>query len=43
MNLGATYMLKQKEIDDKILMKADGMPTYHFANVVDDHLVEITP
>ena len=30
------------EIDDKILMKADGMPTYHFANVVDDHLMEIT-
>lgn len=29
-------------IDDKILMKADGMPTYHFANVVDDHLMEIT-
>ena len=31
-----------EEIDDKILMKADGMPTYHFANVVDDHLMEIT-
>jgi glutamyl-tRNA synthetase len=29
-------------LDDKILMKADGMPTYHFANVVDDHLMEIT-
>lgn len=29
-------------IDDKILMKADGMPTYHFANVVDDHLMEIS-
>ena len=29
-------------IDDKILMKADGMPTYHFANVVDDQLMEIT-
>ena len=24
-------------LDDKILMKSDGMPTYHFANVVDDH------
>lgn len=29
-------------LDDKILMKSDGMPTYHFANVVDDHLMEIT-
>ena len=29
-------------IDDKILMKSDGMPTYHLANVVDDHLMEIT-
>ncbi len=29
-------------IDDKVLMKHDGMPTYHFANVVDDHLMEIT-
>ena len=30
------------EVDDKILIKADGMPTYHFANVIDDHLMEIT-
>ncbi len=29
-------------IDDKVLMKSDGMPTYHLANVVDDHLMEIT-
>ncbi len=29
-------------LDDKILMKSDGMPTYHFANVVDDRLMEIT-
>jgi glutamyl-tRNA synthetase len=29
-------------MDDKILMKSDGMPTYHLANVVDDHLMEIT-
>lgn len=34
--------IQSDEIDDKILMKADGMPTYHFANVVDDHLMEIT-
>ncbi len=29
-------------LDDKILVKADGTPTYHFANVVDDHLMKIT-
>lgn len=29
-------------LDDKVLMKADGLPTYHFANVVDDHLMGIT-
>ena len=29
-------------LDDKILLKSDGMPTYHFANVVDDHLMNIT-
>jgi len=29
-------------LDDKILMKSDGLPTYHFANVVDDHLMKIT-
>ena len=31
-----------KEIDDKILFKSDGMPTYHLANVVDDHLMKIS-
>ena len=30
------------EVDDKVLMKADGLPTYHLANVVDDHLMAIT-
>ncbi|WP_299130046.1 glutamate--tRNA ligase [uncultured Winogradskyella sp.] len=29
-------------LDDKILFKSDGMPTYHLANIVDDHLMEIT-
>ncbi len=29
-------------MDDKVLMKSDGMPTYHLANVVDDHIMEIT-
>ena len=29
-------------LDDKVLYKSDGMPTYHLANVVDDHLMKIT-
>ncbi|MEZ0485810.1 glutamate--tRNA ligase [Fibrella aquatica] len=29
-------------IDDKVLLKSDGLPTYHLANVVDDHLMRIT-
>ncbi|TAE30836.1 MAG: glutamate--tRNA ligase [Cytophagales bacterium] len=29
-------------IDDKVLLKSDGLPTYHLANVVDDHLMKIT-
>jgi len=31
-----------REVDDQILLKSDGFPTYHLANVVDDHLMEIT-
>ena len=31
-----------KLIDDQILLKSDGFPTYHLANVVDDHLMKIT-
>ncbi|MCS7153998.1 MAG: glutamate--tRNA ligase [Bacteroidia bacterium] len=31
-----------KEMDDKVLLKSDGMPTYHLANVVDDHLMGVT-
>jgi glutamyl-tRNA synthetase len=30
------------ELDDKVLLKGDGMPTYHLANIVDDHQMEIT-
>jgi glutamyl-tRNA synthetase len=30
------------QLDDKVLFKADGMPTYHLANVVDDHLMKIS-
>ena len=29
-------------LDDKVLFKADGMPTYHLANIVDDHLMKIS-
>lgn len=31
-----------QQVDMQVLVKADGMPTYHLANVVDDHLMEIT-
>ncbi len=34
--------VENSEIDDQILIKTDGMPTYNFANVVDDHLMGIT-
>lgn len=33
---------QSNELDDKIILKGDGMPTYHLANTVDDHLMEIT-
>ncbi len=29
-------------LDDKVIFKSDGMPTYHLANIVDDHLMQIT-
>lgn len=29
-------------LDDKVIFKSDGLPTYHLANIVDDHLMEIT-
>ena len=35
-------MVQSSTLDDKILMKSDGMPTYHLANVVDDYLMKIT-
>ena len=34
--------VNNSELDDQILIKTDGMPTYNFANVVDDHLMGIT-
>lgn len=33
---------QSNELDDKVMLKADGMPTYHLANVVDDKLMEIS-
>ncbi|HMM10970.1 MAG TPA: glutamate--tRNA ligase [Bacteroidales bacterium] len=35
-------VVKTETLDDKVLFKSDGMPTYHLANIVDDHLMEIT-
>lgn len=35
-------VVHSKDIDDQVLLKSDGYPTYHLANVVDDHLMEIT-
>ena len=34
--------VENSELDDQILIKSDGFPTYNFANVVDDHLMNIT-
>jgi glutamyl-tRNA synthetase len=34
--------VENKTLDDQVLIKRDGMPTYNFANVVDDHLMGIT-
>ncbi len=37
-----TVRFSSDELDDKVILKADGMPTYHLANIVDDHLMEIS-
>ncbi|HOJ09362.1 MAG TPA: glutamate--tRNA ligase [Clostridiales bacterium] len=37
-----TITVDNSELDDQILIKSDGLPTYNFANVVDDHLMNIT-
>ncbi len=39
---GSVTFNTTKSLDDKVLFKSDGMPTYHLANVVDDHLMEIS-
>ena len=37
-----TIKIDTNTLDDKVLFKSDGMPTYHLANIVDDHLMKIT-
>ena len=34
--------VESNTLDDKVLFKSDGMPTYHLANIVDDHLMQIS-
>lgn len=36
------FSVNTNTLDDKVLVKNDGMPTYHFANIIDDHEMEIT-
>ncbi|BDD02642.1 glutamate--tRNA ligase [Aureibacter tunicatorum] len=35
-------VINTSELDDKVLLKSDGLPTYHLANIVDDHLMNIS-
>ena len=37
-----TITVENESLDDQVLLKRDGLPTYNFANVVDDHLMNIT-
>jgi len=40
--LRGEVVFQNSGVDDQVLLKSDGFPTYHLANVVDDHLMEIT-
>ena len=40
--LHGNITIANSELEDQILLKSDGMPTYNFANVVDDHLMEVS-
>lgn len=40
--LRGDVVYENQQIDDQVLLKSDGLPTYHLANVVDDHLMAIT-
>lgn len=42
LNLQPQYNENDRRYDDFVILKLDGLPTYHFANVVDDHLMKIT-
>ena len=41
-HLRGEVVFENSQIDDQVLLKSDGMPTYHLANVVDDHLMKIS-
>ena len=40
--LHGNITIANAELEDQILLKSDGMPTYNFANVIDDHLMEVS-
>jgi len=40
--LRGAITFEHNNVDDQVLLKSDGFPTYHLANVVDDHLMQIT-
>ena len=40
--LRGEVVFEHTQVDDQVLLKSDGMPTYHLANVVDDHLMQIS-
>ena len=40
--LHGNITIANSELEDQILLKSDGMPTYNFANVIDDHLMEVS-
>jgi glutamyl-tRNA synthetase len=41
-DLRGDVTFENKTVDDQVLLKSDGFPTYHLANVVDDHAMEVT-
>ena len=40
--LHGNITIANEELEDQVLLKSDGMPTYNFANVIDDHLMKVT-
>ncbi|MBR4382300.1 MAG: glutamate--tRNA ligase, partial [Selenomonadaceae bacterium] len=40
--LHGNISIANSELEDQVLLKSDGMPTYNFANVIDDHLMEVS-